>query len=154
MRHRSSSAPIFAMPNSNLHSNSLILSGYLNRPYPTPTLCVFHLGFGLGPHALRHTYATMWLRNGGGLAQLQKMLGHKDLATTQIYEHLVNDDVSQAQQKFAPTAAMGIFGPSRIIRGNEAGGDTVSGNGDAGNVAGFPLFMTPAAILKIRADRD
>ena len=48
MRHRSSSAPIFAMPNSNLHSNSLILSGYLNRPYPTQTLCVFHLGFGLG----------------------------------------------------------------------------------------------------------
>ena len=108
----------------------------------------------LGPHALRHTYATMWLRNGGGLAQLQKMLGHKDLATTQIYEHLVNDDVSQAQQKFAPTAAMGIFGPSRIILGSPAGGDTVSGNGDAGNVAGFPLFMTPAAILKIGADRD
>ena len=107
-----------------------------------------------GPHALRHTFATMWLRKGGGLVQLQKMLGHKDLATTQIYEHLVNIDVSDAQQKYAPTATMGIFGPSTIILGNEAGGDTVSGNGDAGNVAGFPLFMTPAAILKIRADRD
>ena len=67
---------------------------------------------------------------------------------------LIRERQRQAQQKFAPTAAMGIFGPSRIILGDEAGGDTVSGNGDAGNVAGFPLFMTPAAILKIRADRD
>ena len=108
----------------------------------------------LGPHAVRHTFATMWLRNGGGLAQLQKMLGHKDLATTQIYEHLVNDDVSQAQAQYAPTASMGIFGPCRISRGNGAGDDTVSDDGAARNVAGFPLFMTPAAILKIRADRD
>ena len=108
----------------------------------------------LGPHAVRHTFATMWLRNGGGLAQLQKMLGHKDLATTQIYEHLVNDDVSQAQAQYAPTASMGIFGPCRISLGNGAGDDTVSDDGAARNVPGFPLFMTPAAILKIRADRD
>ena len=47
MRHRSSNAPISCIPNSNPHSNFLILSSYLNRPYPTPTLCGFHLGFGL-----------------------------------------------------------------------------------------------------------
>ena len=48
MRHRSSSARISAMPNNNPHSDFLILSGYLNLPYPTPTPCGFHLGSGLG----------------------------------------------------------------------------------------------------------
>ena len=47
MRHRSSSARISVMPNNNPHSDFLILSGYLNLPYPTPTPCGFHLGSGL-----------------------------------------------------------------------------------------------------------
>ena len=40
------------MPTNNPHSDFLIRSGHLNRPYPTPTLCGFHLGFGLG--AVQH----------------------------------------------------------------------------------------------------
>ena len=48
MHHRSSSAPISGMLTNHPHSDILILSGHLNRPYPTPTLCGFHLGFGLG----------------------------------------------------------------------------------------------------------
>ena len=47
MHHRSSSAPISGMLTNHPHSDILILSGHLNRPYPTPTLCGFHLGFGL-----------------------------------------------------------------------------------------------------------
>ena len=35
------------MPNSNPHFDFLILSGHLDRPYLIPTLCGFHLGFGL-----------------------------------------------------------------------------------------------------------
>ena len=48
MRHRPSSTPISCMPNNSPHSAFLILSGHLNHPYPTPTVCGFHLGFGLG----------------------------------------------------------------------------------------------------------
>ena len=96
----------------------------------------------------------MWLRNGGGLAQLKKMLGHKDLATTQIYEHLVNDDVSRAQAQFAPTAAMGIFGDCRISRGCQAVGDNVSSSSDAGSAPIVPLFLDPAMVLQVQADRD
>ena len=40
-----------------------------------------------GAHTLRHTFATMWLRYGGGLRQLQTIMGHKHIETTMIYVH-------------------------------------------------------------------
>ncbi len=41
------------------------------------------------PHGVRHSYATHYVDQGGAIEDLQKMLGHKDITTTQIYLHVL-----------------------------------------------------------------
>jgi site-specific recombinase XerD len=55
-----------------------------------------------GPHKLRHTYATNYLRNGGNLEQLRIVMGHRDISTTQRYLSLLPDDLYNAQQIASP----------------------------------------------------
>ncbi|BDC19776.1 site-specific tyrosine recombinase/integron integrase [Acidianus sp. HS-5] len=54
---------------------------------------------GLRPHILRHTFATTAIRKGLPLPAVQRLLGHKDIKTTQIYTHLVLEDLMQAYKK-------------------------------------------------------
>lgn len=54
------------------------------------------------PHAERHGFATELLRNGAGLSEVRRMMGHKNITTTQIYEHLVIDDLKLAHARYLP----------------------------------------------------
>jgi integrase/recombinase XerD len=54
-----------------------------------------------GFHRLRHTFATEYLKHGGDVVRLSKVLGHADISTTMKYLHLVTTDLQAPHQKLS-----------------------------------------------------
>ena len=63
-------------------------------------------GVRFSPHTLRHTFAVTFLRNGGDIYMLSRILGHANITTTTVYLRSIGvDALAEAHQKFSPLVA-------------------------------------------------
>ena len=83
--------------------------GHLTRRRLGQMLKTLSLDAGLDParvhpHALRHAYATHLLQGGADLRSVQTLLGHADISTTEIYTHVLSDELAELLETAHPLA--------------------------------------------------
>jgi integrase/recombinase XerD len=84
-------------------------SGHLTRQRLGQLLKELAMAAGIerrkvSPHVLRHAFATHLLDHGADLRSVQKMLGHADIATTQIYTHVADERLKTLVRDHHPLA--------------------------------------------------
>lgn len=61
----------------------------------------------VSPHVIRHAFATHLLNHGANLLNVQKLLGHSDIATTEIYTHIMTDKLKETVFNHHPLSTRG-----------------------------------------------
>jgi len=56
----------------------------------------------LGPHRIRHAFGKHYIKNGGDTRSLQKIMGHANIATTEIYVELASEEIVAKHHQFTP----------------------------------------------------
>ncbi|MBL7960937.1 tyrosine-type recombinase/integrase [bacterium] len=71
------------------------------------------------PHALRHACATHMMQNGAPSTMVQAFLGHEQLMTTQIYTHVLDEDLKKVMNNFHPRRWLNVRASVQLVAGRQ-----------------------------------
>lgn len=87
---------------TNMNGNKLTRQGFwkIIKQYAKQA----NINKDITPHTLRHSFAAHLLENGAPLKEIQEILGHADISSTQVYAQMIRNKYSQTYKKYHPMA--------------------------------------------------